>query len=186
MCKENVWLAEAKYWIEAAFAEFEMYDLAEKVSVTWSHRFATRAGEASWFQNKIRLSSQLWARMSQQDRYETAVHEAAHIIAHHLHPGKDIKPHGWEWQRVMVRCGVKPERCHKIDTSGLKGKRKRYPAFCPCKTHMITMNIVNKMRRGQVRVCKACRGQLTLDKDSIAACDEDSENKNLFGFSLRV
>lgn len=173
MGQYNEWLKEAREWAESAFALFDLYDLAENLKISFNNRFTARAGDASFIKNEIRLSAPLWPRMTSQERYETVIHEVSHIISYSIYKGR-IKAHGYEWRKIMLDCGVEPNRLHNIDRTGLKRKRQpRFPAFCNCDTpHNLTRNVVRKILSGNfVYTCKTCKGRLVLPQQTIAACN---------------
>ena len=95
---------------------------------------------------------------------QTVPHEVAHVVARTIHGGR-IRPHGPEWQSIMVTLGANPSRCHNYDTSRSIGRRvTRYPYHCDCREHMITRIRENRIRRGQKYHCRACGRQLQPGK----------------------
>jgi len=61
-----------------------------------------------------------------------------------------IMPHGREWQRVMLKFGVTPNRCHKLNVEGLVNRRDRPFAYkCNCPSlHYLTQTLHNRIRLG--------------------------------------
>lgn len=148
-----------------AFETWGLGHLMSSVTLEWNTRFKSRAGDATWNKKtktgRIRLSTQLWKHLSEKDRYETVVHETAHIAAFVNHPTtkrgrRDV--HGWAWQSYMRKMGLKPERCHSLDVYklGLSKRRQQYTATCQCKTHTIGQTIVNRMTNGKKYRCPKC------------------------------
>ena len=88
-------------------------ELAQVIVVEWNPRFTRRLGDAAYnsitFRARIRLSSPLWPRTSEEDRRETVIHEACHIIVGYKF-GQVAAPHGSEWKEAMRNCGVEPLR----------------------------------------------------------------------------
>jgi SprT protein len=60
----------------------------------------------------------IWERATLEQRRETIIHEACHIVAYHLH-GLAIKPHGTEWKLAIAKCGIEPVVTHNIDLAGI-------------------------------------------------------------------
>lgn len=113
---------------------------------------------------RVRFSTLLWPRLTETKRTETAIHEACHLVAEHAarRAGRRIKPHGVEWQTLMLRCGVMPHATAKgIDTDGLPSKRT-IEASCACKAHKITPYIAGRIAAGCPYVCNTCRGRLSV------------------------
>lgn len=84
----------------------------------------TPAGERS---GRLEFSPKLFERATQDQRDETAAHEAAHGVVWLLHGRitrgrgqRDI--HGPVWQRTMRALGFEPNRCHNVSTAGLGRK----------------------------------------------------------------
>ena len=99
-------------WVRLACHYNNVPELAQAIVIEWNRRFTRRLGDAVFnpitFQSRIRLSIPLWPRASPQDRMETVVHEACHLIAWHKF-GLFVAPHGAEWRQAMKNCGVQPD-----------------------------------------------------------------------------
>lgn len=181
----NEWLKEAKSNIEAAFALFDLFELAEQVEITFNNRFTSKAGDANFLRKRIRLSTALWGRMTDEQRRQTSIHEAAHIIARSKY-GYAIKSHGVEWKSIMSKCGLPPKRCHNIDTSGLSKKHPRYLAYCRCgHNHMLTIQKVNDILHGRSYICKKCKSGLVLAEESVAACEKKWEEATIRSYKKK-
>ena len=170
--QETEWLKDAKETVACTFTAFDFFDLVDRVSVTFNDRFTGRAGDANYGKMRIRLSTPLWPRMTEQDRYTTIVHEACHIIVRHERQLKGWSPyfgvtaHGIEWKQAMRKCGLNPTRCHKIDRTGIHRVTRRTTAYCNCDIpHEITLNMATRIRNGSVYFCGRCRGFLSISKD---------------------
>ena len=74
-----------KEWIRFACERNGVPELAQVILVEWSLRFTRRMGDATYspinYGARIRLSIPLWPRASEEDRRETVIHEACHVIA---------------------------------------------------------------------------------------------------------
>jgi SprT protein len=151
-------------WVRLACECNDVSELAQTIVIEWNRRFTRRLGDAVFnpitFQSKIRLSIPLWPRASIQDRMETVVHEACHLIVWHKF-GLFIAAHGPEWKQAMEKCGVEPERTHDVDRTGLACHQKRFILLdCPnqntemkCRMGVREFNLV---QRGVVMECKVC------------------------------
>ncbi len=111
-------------------------EIAElRVYLEFNNRFTRRMGSAKWTgpkSGRVRLSAPLWPRASETERRETVIHEACHVVQFHIYPRG--KGHGAEWKHLMRLCGVKPERCHHVDRTGIAKKQRRVEAACDCGT----------------------------------------------------
>ena len=158
-------------WIRFACERNEVPELAQVIVVEWNPRFTRRLGDAGYnsttFRARIRLRLPLWPRTSEQDRRETVIHEACHIIVGYKH-GFAAAPHGHEWRRAMKNCGVEPLRLHTVDRTGLARRQKRF-VLLDCPNHGIehkcrcTIREYNKLRRGVEMWCRNCG--LHLDRE---------------------
>ena len=72
------------------------------------------AGQANYLKNKIRFNRDLLEKFTDEFVSQTVPHEFAHLVAYAKF-GPRIKPHGAEWQLVMVALGVKPARTHNFE-----------------------------------------------------------------------
>jgi predicted SprT family Zn-dependent metalloprotease len=111
-------------------------DLIGKITLRWNHRLRTTAGRANYGHRRIELSSAIWEHFTEQQRYQTLVHEVCHIVNRHLN-GRNANPHGWRWKMLMVKMGLSPDRCHDLDCQkvGLarkNGRRAKVKVRCNC------------------------------------------------------
>src|SRR5262249_56661547 len=93
--------------VERACAACNVPELAKRIELRWNARFTARMGDARWFPRKnqgiIRLSMPLWPKASPEERVETVIHEACHVIAECLFGPR--QGHGSKWRNLMKRCG---------------------------------------------------------------------------------
>lgn len=118
---------------------------------------------------RIRLSVPLWERASEQDRRETVIHEACHVVV--FYKDGNSSSHGLEWREAMLNCGVEPNRTHSVDRTGLT-RRQRLFVLCDCpaeKKCRIGVRMYNLIQRGAEMRCKICG----LDLDRNAAVEEE-------------
>jgi SprT protein len=164
-------------WIRFACDCNKVPELAQVILVEWNSRFTRRLGDAAYnsvtFRARIRLSIPLWPRATDQDRRETVIHEACHIIVGYKH-GFAVSAHGPEWKKAMENCSVEPLRLHAVDRTGLARKQRRFILLaCPYegveRKCRCTIRELNRLRCGVEMWCKVCG--LHLNRE--AAVDED-------------
>ena len=114
----------------------------------------------------IKFNANLFSRADEYNRKRNTVHELAHILANLL-AGKSVG-HSKHWKDMMLIIGKpysinKAERCHKVDTSGLKRKQKRFLLECPerCGWSMKVTSSrrtrrMNSMKAGYRYRCPCC------------------------------
>jgi predicted SprT family Zn-dependent metalloprotease len=146
----------------------ELPQYYNRIVVEWSNGLKTTMGNARTKRSKdgdysglIRLSVALWPRASEEERKETVIHEAAHILAHIVYGERC--DHGPKWVATMARLGYpNASRCHQVDVRGLKRPIRRYAVTCrSCSKEVIfTKDERDKvLNRGYVCHCR-CRAQL--------------------------
>lgn len=119
------------------------------------------AGKAFPGKFHVQLNAQLYIENVDIFLKDTIVHEWAHIVAHALHRGTYIKPHGPEWQRVMRELGVPPTRCHRMDTTHAR-VHKLYDYRCKCKEYKLTSIRHGYAQSGRYSYrCPKCNNKLT-------------------------
>ena len=164
-------------WIRFACDCNEVSELAQVIVVEWNRRFTRRLGDGAYsrttYRARIRLSVPLWPRASEEDRRETVIHEACHIIVAYQY-GFAVPPHGAEWRLAMKHCGIEPLRLHSVNRTGLARKHRRFILLdCPTqgfeKKCRCTIREYNMLKRGTEMWCKRCN--LHLDRES--AIEED-------------
>ena len=155
--EQEQWLIEAKEDIKKAC---DICGLAMYPSVVFNNRLRVTAGRA-WFPKcSIDLSLQLWTRMTREDRLQTTVHEACHVISYMK---TRFIGHNKYWKHYMIKCGLKPLRCHKYNTKGLKNKVKRYDFICGCglRKGILTKKIATKIiTHNLTALCNTCNEKI--------------------------
>jgi len=105
------------------------------------------------------LSEDLWPKTTEQDKIQVIVHEICHLTAYHNFSTRRIKPHGPEWKLMMQLNGLKPTRCHSLDVSDIRQKRKqqeKFEVYCNCNIpHKVTKIVLVRMQK-QFYKCKRC------------------------------
>jgi len=158
---EYLTLANCCELVHEVFQKLDCDELVGKIEVSFNKRFTSRMGDANYSKKRIRLSSPLWARASKEQRHQTIVHEACHIVQYHKYGRKKgNSAHGVIWKALMRRVGVKPNRLHSVKPIRRKGHRHK--AKCGCKEWLLSSTRVNKMKRGMYYTCQACKEKLIL------------------------
>lgn len=121
------------------------------------------AGKAYLSQWQIRLNPTLLAENQTAFIEQVLPHELAHLITYHQF-GR-VKPHGKEWQYVMVHIfDLPPETRHSFDIRSVQGKTFLY--HCQCQDHQLSIRHHNKIERKQTRYhCTLCGSELTMKNE---------------------
>lgn len=119
------------------------------------------AGIAHLQENRLRFNPVLLAQQPDAFLAEVVPHEVAHLLVWQLF-GK-VKPHGIEWQRMMVEVfGLPPKVRHSFDVSAVAPKT--WPYRCSCQAHALTVRRHNKVVRGEVQYrCRHCGDTLVAE-----------------------
>jgi len=168
-------------WALDALQRLGHASLAEELRIEW-RPFASRMGDALYVPRgvlvrhrgsfrfaeqrtvRVRLSSALWPRATRRDRYETVVHEVAHLVtAHEARQACAPAPsaHGAEWRAVMLRAGVTPERC--CDNVSNEGLVRRVEVSCACPTRSkVTPYVAGRIAAGAAYSCRRCGSHVSV------------------------
>lgn len=109
----------------------------------------------------IRYNPWIFAKYYEENLHDTVAHEVAHYIVLQVF-GRRARPHGEEWQALMVKFGATPQATFQLDLSGVPQRRQAtHPYACACRTHDVSTTRHNRVQRGVGRYhCVNCRGQL--------------------------
>lgn len=129
----------------------------------------TTAGYAYHRKNHVQLNPVLLAANLQGFKDRTIPHELAHLLAHRMAGIKTIEPHGAEWQGVMRKLGLKPERTHSYDVSEARVVARVAGYSCGCQTYELSVRQHNKILRGAIYACRKCNQKLKKDGASPPA-----------------
>ena len=154
-------LGEIRAIIDETFDRCGYPALKNKVTVEWNNRFTTRMGDAIVYESghsTIRLSKPLWDRASKEQRKQTVIHEACHVVADY-HIGGNAK-HGKHWRHFMRKMNHSPDVYHSVPTNSRK--IKRVAVRCGCGHRVVTCNLATRMRNGSVYKCSRCNDIITL------------------------
>lgn len=125
----------------------EVANILTPIDVLFVSGMTRAMGRFSGRKMQIRLSRDLWLRATPEEREETLYHELAH--------GVDYLRNGCKWRRgngrkrllhdrvfktICRSFGQKGDRCHQVDTSGLRGGRRRSTrqSYTPRPTPVVT------------------------------------------------
>lgn len=144
------------------------------VKTEWNTSFTRRMGDAEYIRSKgygvVRFSVPLWPLASPEARKETVIHEVCHVVNSYFSIAKSgwgpVSSHGYQWQSLMIQCGVKPERCHSVERPPeLKRKpQEKFVLYCKCREHKVTQTILKRMTAGTKYKCKQCDTHITKEK----------------------
>ena len=151
-------------WVRGAFRslwkDVDNYNL----KIVFSTRMNRCEGYAGYKRNRrtgeyeytISMSQGIWNKTNDEERKDTAVHEACHILDHILNGS--MSGHGNKWKRLMHLCGYPDaKRSHSVNLSGIDG---RFDCRCTGCGHESTLGKiqVNKMKRyGVEYICRKCK-----------------------------
>lgn len=158
---------EQKYNECYEIAKAKGYDLP-KINIEWNLR-GTVAGMFCWQGNRMffRVNEELAKANLDDYLKQTIPHEFSHYIvrARYENFGYGIKPHGWEWKKIMLKVfGLEPHRCHKYDVSAVKQNRRHYVYVCACnkKYPLGAKRHRNLLMNPKKYFCPKCKSHLTF------------------------
>ncbi len=110
----------------------------------------------------IRFNPYIFAKYPDDNIASTVPHEVAHYVVDMLYGVTHVRPHGAEWQKVMLALGAEPKVTANYDLSGIPVRRQRRHAYqCDCTIHQISAARHNKIRLGKARYfCRYCMAPL--------------------------
>ena len=154
-------------WVRSAFTMCGLSINDYRWAIEYSDRMTACMGWASQKQiydgNRLAwtyvmaFSIPLYERATEQQQYQTAIHEACHIIDYI----GGSHGHGKSWKKLMVQCGVEPLLYHNVDRTGLKN-------VVPCKCDCGTWTTIGKIRANRIRKCadayrcRTCKSTIEL------------------------
>jgi len=112
----------------------------------------------------IRFNPWLFAKYPDDSWCNTIPHEVAHYITDRLYGINRIRPHGNEWQKVMIDLGAEPIVKANYDLAGIPTRQiKRFPYQCECRIVDLTTYRHKKIQSGRQRYrCRDCSAELSL------------------------
>lgn len=125
------------------------------------------AGRAAPRENHMRLNAVLFRENYEDFLAHTIPHELCHLWHHQR--GLRGRPHGREWQLLMLQMGVCPERTHRYDVSRARVRRRQKYAYrCGCGTHEVGAVVHHRLGRGKRYRCRRCGQPLTRQVEADA------------------
>lgn len=156
------------YWMRRVETHFDKTYSLPELDLSLRGRCAGQAYLQQW---KLRFNLTLMAENYQDFMLNVVPHELAHLVAFREF-GHRIKPHGREWQAVMEKVlGVPAKTTHKYDVSGTGRQNFLYRCGCPERIHALTIRRHNKIAKGTLYLCKACRKALVFESEKTAVSE---------------
>lgn len=122
------------------------------------------AGMYKVFRGKqvIRFNPYHFSKYLEENMLETIPHEVAHYITDQVYGLRNIRPHGKEWQALMLRFGVEPRRTFSYSLEGIPTRtQKRFPYACSCMQFEITTRRHNSIQKGRMEYrCRQCGSKI--------------------------
>lgn len=114
------------------------------------------AGIAIPTKNRLRFNAYLLENNQDHFLKQTVPHEIAHLIAYTLF-GPQIKPHGKQWQQLMIQVfEVQALRCHQYTLEKKPKKHFIYHCHCLKLSHAFTVRRHHLALKGTQYICKTC------------------------------
>ena len=127
-------------------------DIYKRIEVKMNSRLRTTAGRACFYQCTIEFSKCVFDNISDEEKYNTAAHEYAHLVSDKAY-GVVGRDHGRRWQCIHMMMGGTGERCHSYHQATQKNAVDRYIIENDGKEYRITKRKRNQaiieLRRGQ-------------------------------------
>ncbi|MCK5894962.1 MAG: SprT-like domain-containing protein [Endozoicomonadaceae bacterium] len=123
------------------------------------------AGQALPMKNKVRFNRSLYRQNPKHFVHHIVAHELAHLVAAQIY-GHRIKPHGKEWQSIMLLFHVPANRCHHYDISHSGRHHFIYSCACPDREIPLTAIRHNRIHRGIHYHCCDCGSALKFRFDT--------------------
>ncbi len=126
-------------------------------------------------EKQIRYNPWIFSLHYESNLHDTVPHEVAHYVVSTLFGSRGIKPHGSEWQNVMIALGREPKTTCDFSIEGIPGRQMRYFAYrCVCQDHKVSSIRHNRILKGQIYHCRRCRSQLEAISCSTTSCVPES------------
>ncbi|PJE80251.1 Protein SprT [invertebrate metagenome] len=147
--------------IETLYQLAEAYYLSSfpKPEIKMNLRGET-AGQAYLQRNIIRFNAILLKENTSHFLKHTVAHEVAHLIAFQYY-GKNIQPHGMQWQWIMKTVfSIPADRCHNYNTANAAVRPFLYQ--CQCKNKIIRFSSTRhkRVQQGTIYQCRTCKNPI--------------------------
>lgn len=116
------------------------------------------------FERHIRFNPWLFAKYPDDSWCNTIPHEVAHYIADCRFGLSNIRPHGNEWQQIMLDFDAEPTVTARYDLTGIPTRQtKKYLYRCGCREVQLTSIRHRRVVAGQQQYrCKDCTQMLVV------------------------
>jgi len=113
-------------------------------------------------QKVIRFNPYHFAKFPEENMNDTIPHEVAHYVTDQIYGLRNIRPHGREWQAVMLKFGLEPKRTFSYSLEGIPTRmHKRHTYACGCMQFEITTRRHNLIQKGKSEYsCRQCGGKI--------------------------
>ncbi len=156
------WIDRAGGIFDQQFARIPvLFDLKGRAA----GQYKLRDGQA-----QIRYNPYIFAKYYEENLKDTVIHEVAHYLTDQLYAvsgaffarQKRVRPHGQEWQSVMLKLGAKPQRTCDFDISDLPHRSyELHDYVCDCQKHKLGSRRHRKVEANKARYyCRLCKGVL--------------------------
>lgn len=118
------------------------------------------SGRQRW----IRINPWIAAKYFEDCLTSTVPHEVAHYIVNMVYGRRRIRPHGDEWQSLMLAFGTEPNRTGNYSLEGIPVRRQNLFSYgCSCMTHQLTTTRHRRMQSGERQYyCRQCQKELVF------------------------
>lgn len=111
------------------YLKYESVQKRTMPTISVKYGMGKKAGEMRYRENEIRISGEFVDHASEDEIYNTIIHELCHFAADAIYDRRYIKAHGVHWGDLMRECGVRADRTHKVK---FPTKRAPYEVYCQC------------------------------------------------------
>jgi len=159
--RQQLIVARVNYFVELASRLYATQFLTPKIAFDLTgHSVGMYVVKKK--QSFLRFNPWIFDLYFEDHFHETVPHEVAHYVVDQLFkPRRSLKPHGFEWKKVMSDFGIEPQVTFKHDLNGIPSRRQRVRLYrCDCQQHELSMTRHNRICKGLVYMCRECRSQL--------------------------
>jgi predicted SprT family Zn-dependent metalloprotease len=127
-------------------------------------RFSLKGRRAGWARTypvpELNFNIPLLSTVSEDDLYQTVGHECCHVFADLANRRRC--GHSVLWKATMIVFGLKPERCHNYDLTGIV-RGKAYACKCEEK-HILSPIVHKRITQGRQYTCRKCKAKLVIEE----------------------
>ena len=143
-------------WLEEWATLWRTADLAGRIQIEPGPRLRRSLGRCQPASGRVHIHTALFESENAELFREVVCHEAAHVAVYLLH-GRRVRPHGREWQQLVVAAGYPPTT--RMDPRRLSGKLQKVLQPKVIYRHRCLACGATRMARRRVGSwrCRACR-----------------------------